>query len=154
VETHNSTAPYRYFCSINLLIIMEHKSKFLLLAVLILVSFFVAKKFIYSNELPKNLSQFQAVFLSDGQVYFGHLEKNSRDYFLLSNVYYLKYGSSIQQKDKTGDDVASANLNLIQLGGEVHGPENSMYIAKDKILFIENLKDSSQVVKSMQKTGL
>jgi len=109
-----------------------------------------------SNDLPVTASgKVQAVFLSDGQVYFGSLKNYNDSFAQLSNVYYLKYGNSLQQGSGATSEVTTAqNLNLVKLGGEVHGPESSMFIAKDKILFIENLKDLSNVVQAIKKSSL
>jgi len=107
------------------------------------------------NDLPKEIdSRWQAVFLSDGQVYFGHLENENRRFSRLTDVYYLKYAKELQQ-DRTGStqSPSAQNLNLVKLGGEVHGPEDTMFIAKDKILFIEILKDSSTVVQAIKKNA-
>ena len=102
-----------------------------------------------NNDLPDTLEgRYQAVFLSDGQVYFGTLHNYNARFVELKNVYYLKYGKELQQG---GEGVTSANLNLVKLGGEVHGPEDTMYISKDTILFIENLKELSSVVQAMKK---
>lgn len=120
----------------------------ILIAVIVCGGFYL---FYEEDDLPKDLGEWQAVFLSDGQVYFGHLTKNNDKFYLLQNVYYLKYSSAIQQDIKSESPTATPNLNLIELGGEIHGPENKMYIAKDKILFIENLTNSSGVVQGIMK---
>lgn len=105
-----------------------------------------------TKSLPEDISSnWNAVFLSDGQVYFGHLEDENRNFTKLSDVYYLKYGNKLQQ-DVSGNDNSSQNINLVKLGGEVHGPNGVMYIAKDKILFIENLKETSTVVQTISKS--
>jgi hypothetical protein len=93
----------------------------------------------------------QAVFLVDGQVYFGHLEENNRGFAQLTSVYYLKSGSRLQQENLNQTATSSKNFNLVKLGGEIHGPEDKMYIAKDKILIVETLKDSSVVVQTIKK---
>ncbi len=82
----------------------------------------------------------QSVFLENGQVYFGKLSNISDEYVALSNVYYLKEASDLQ----------GANLNLVKLGGELHGPEDVMYIRKDSISFWENMKPTSRVVQSIE----
>jgi len=104
------------------------------------------------NDLPKELSlRWNAVFLSDGQVYFGHLKNENKEFVRLTDVYYLKSGSNLQQDVAGSKETSSQNLNLVKLGGEVHGPENSMFIARDKILFIENLKDTSTIIQAISK---
>ena len=97
--------------------------------------------------LPGGLDgKWQAVFLIDGQVYFGKLGNESKNFATLKEVYYLKVSSGLQQG---GVNEATGNLNLIKLGGEAHGPESEMFITKDKILFIENLKTTSTVVQAI-----
>ena len=42
-----------------------------------------------------------------------------------------------------------ANLDLVKLGQEIHGPEDVMNINVDHIVFWEKLKDSSPVVQAI-----
>jgi hypothetical protein len=85
---------------------------------------------------------YQAVFLDNGQVYFGKLKKSDDDFYELTDVFYLQTGSA-------GIDQASS-LSLAKLGNEAHGPEDKMRINKDHVLFIEDMKSESKVVKAIQ----
>lgn len=87
-------------------------------------------------------SKWQAVFLAGGQVYFGKLTDVGNDYVSLSDVYYLKSANELEQ----------SNLNLVKLGGELHGPEDTIYIRKASISFWENMKDTSRVVQTIRGT--
>jgi hypothetical protein len=89
-------------------------------------------------------AKWQSVFLQNGQVYFGHMKEASSAYVALSDVYYLRSAADLQQ---------SGSLNLVKLGGELHGPEDTIYIPKASILFWENLKGDSKVVQSIQATS-
>ncbi len=81
---------------------------------------------------------YQAIFLTNDQIYFGHLKNISSDYLILSDVYYVKIDQS-----GTGQ--------LVKLGaGEPHGPQDKMIINQDQVLFWENLKFDSQVIKTIQ----
>ncbi len=133
---------------------MNNKIAYPAIAVIIFIfaAFVGVQKYNKSTGLPAELSQWQAVFLESGEVYFGSLEKYNSRFYKLSNVYYLKYGSALQQDSKPAGNAPEQKLNLIKLGGELHGPENVMYIASAKVMFIENLKDSSSVVQAMKKT--
>ena len=89
----------------------------------------------------------QAVFLSNGQVYFGIVQRKDGKEVQLTNIYYL-------QTDKAATNTTDTNqqgINLIKLGNELHGPQDIMYINRDQVLFIEDLKDDSKVVKAMQE---
>jgi len=95
------------------------------------------------ESLPGN---YHAVFLTNGQVYFGRV--TSRDSFevVLENIYYLQ---SDKQMIAQGLD-NQKELKLIKLGNELHGPEDMMYINRDQVLFIEPLKEDSKVVKAIK----
>lgn len=93
-------------------------------------------------------NKYQAVFLTNGQVYFGHLEKAGGGYVRLSDIYYLQVqGPDLQQQSQS----TSPNINLIKLGEELHGPEDAMFIPNDRILFWENLRDDSRVVQVIKQ---
>ncbi|NQV90595.1 hypothetical protein HQ487_04310 [Candidatus Uhrbacteria bacterium] len=85
---------------------------------------------------------YQAVFLDNGQVYFGKLEQTKKDFYILTDVYYLQSGIAIDQ---------DANLSLMKLGSEAHGPKDRMEINVSHILFYEDMKDDSKVVQAIQQ---
>lgn len=92
-------------------------------------------------------SKYQAVFFTNGQVYFGKLKTLNPDYMVLTDIYYLQAKSddskeSNPQKASTED---SSNVQLVKLGSEIHGPDDEMVVNKDQILFFENLKKDSNV---------
>ena len=102
--------------------------------------------FLPTGDFPAMFgAKFQAVFLTNGQVYFGNLENYNARYVRLTNIYYLQVAQPLQQ----GQDTPQ-NFNLTKLGGELHGPEDAMFIDKDKVLFWENMKNDSQVVKAIE----
>jgi len=85
-----------------------------------------------------NSDVYQAVFLANDQIYFGRLRNISPDYLILSDVYYVKVNES-------------GAGQLVKLGaGEPHGPKNEMIINQDQVLFWENLRPDSAVVKTIQ----
>lgn len=96
-------------------------------------------------------SEWQAVFLSNGQVYFGKVAKIDSDFLFLEDIYYLQV---ITLQDTIGQppDVQTQpeqRLTLIKLGNEIHGPEDSMMINRDQIIIIEELKADSRVVQAI-----
>lgn len=81
---------------------------------------------------------YQAVFMANDQIYFGHLKSINSDYLILSDVYYVKITDS-------------GAGQLVKLGViEPHGPQDKMIINQDQVLFWENLKLDSPVVKTIQ----
>lgn len=97
--------------------------------------------------------KYQAVFFTNGQVYFGKLQAFNDDYMKLTDIYYLQTqtagASDAKNPQKTSND--QNDVQLIKLGDEIHGPEDEMLIAKDQMLFYENLKPGGKVAESIKK---
>lgn len=92
-------------------------------------------------------NKYQAVFLTNGQVYFGKLKGMGGGYYKLTNIFYLQASGTEQKSDNPQETTQSENSNvqLIKLGNEVHGPEDSMIVGKEQVLFFENLKADGKV---------
>ena len=107
-----------------------------------ITSIFSAINFFNYDRYDKNdfidSDAYQAIFLTNDQTYFGRLKNINSSFLLLSDVYYVKLNT-----EGTGQ--------MIKLGAiEPHGPKDTMIINKDQVLFWENLKFDSQVVKTIQ----
>lgn len=96
-------------------------------------------------------SKYQAVFFTNGQVYFGKLHEYNNDYMKLSDIYYLQTQSGAQTDSKNPQKTASdqGNVQLVKLGDEIHGPEDEMVVSKAQMLFYENLKPKGKVAESI-----
>ena len=82
-----------------------------------------------------------AVFLEDGQAYFGHLEENPLSGTLvLRDVYYF------QDAHNSTADYAVA---LTKRGTEVHEPASEMRIRRDHVLAIETVNPDSPVARAI-----
>jgi hypothetical protein len=104
---------------------------------------------IYVKQPAVKTSQFQAVFLTSGQAYFGHLSDPNSSYMVLTDVYYLQ---SNQQNPQSGSTATtSPQVVLEKLGNQIHAPENQMAIKSDQVLFWENLQNSGKVVQAIEK---
>lgn len=101
------------------------------------------------SEAAGMSSDYKAVFLTNGQVYFGRLEENRKDQFVtMSEVYYLQVQETAEGQPATGQQ--GGQTSLVRLGTEMHGPEGTMEVNRDHILFIENLRSDSSVVQAIQ----
>ena len=96
-----------------------------------------------------NGDTYQAVFLTNNQVYFGELRDYSKEYVVLENIFYLQVSGPLQQANTSDDSPDRSSINLVKLGDELHGPEDRMFIPKEQILFWENLKGDSSVVQAI-----
>jgi hypothetical protein len=104
------------------------------------------------KDSGSNISDYSAVFLTNGQVYFGKLYTGAPTGDLdLRDIYYLQVNQQIQpnQKDSASSPSNTSNQSnvvLVKLGQELHGPNDRMLINKEQVLFTESLKNDSKVV--------
>lgn len=91
--------------------------------------------------------KYQAVFLNNGQVYFGNIRAINENFVDLQNVYYLTQNSTAASNNQTQ---ANGDYTLVKLGcQQIHYPGDQMIIARDQVSFWENLNDDGKVVKSI-----
>jgi hypothetical protein len=120
-----------------------------IIAILAVISFKVKDTDISSAI---NTSEYQAVFFTNGQVYFGKLSSINNAYFKLTTIFYLQSSatsSTTTSSSNPQDTSSDSNVQLIKLGSEIHGPEDEMVINKDQLLFFENLKPTGKVSQSI-----
>jgi hypothetical protein len=81
---------------------------------------------------------YQAVFLTNGSSYFGKLQQQGDEWFVLTDVFYL----SVPEQGAP---------QLIKRGSEAQGPREPMLISRTQILFIENVRDDSEIVTAIRR---
>ena len=119
------------------------------LAVIALSGWFLQRS---STAATIDNDKYQAVFFTNGQVYFGKLDQVNAGYFKLTDVFYIQAqeaSANSENPQQTASD--SPDIRLIKLGSEVHGPDDEMIISKEQILFFENLKKDGKVSDSIIK---
>ena len=92
-----------------------------------------------------NTSGYQAVFLTNNQVYFGKITGMNSQFPTLRDIYYLQ----VNRTD--GAQIRAEDVNLVKLGNELHGPTDEMRINRDHILLVEDLKSDSGVVDAIKR---
>lgn len=131
----------------------KSRKKMILTAVVIAViaALLIAGAWFFSSRSSTSSTissdKYQAVFFTNGQVYFGKLKALNGDYMRLTDIYYLQAKSSDAEKSNPQEASAqdASNVQLVKLGSEIHGPDDEMVVNKDQILFFENLKKDSNV---------
>ncbi len=99
-------------------------------------------------------SDYQAVFLTNGQVYFGKISGTRDSYVTLKDIFYLQVqnppiqGSQQQQQAQAQQQ---PQVSLVKLGQELHGPVDEMHINKDQILFYEDMKADGKVAQAIKE---
>ena len=81
---------------------------------------------------------YQVVFLTTGQAFYGRLTIADADTYLLADAFYL-----------TNDD-SGQPTRLVRRGAEVFGPREPMVIQARQVLWFENLRDDSDLVKGIR----
>lgn len=133
----------------------QYRFKRLLVAILVLV--IIAGLIVVGSILSRQFSsgtaidssKYQAVFLSNGQVYFGKLQNSTGEYLKLTNVFYLQTKTDTTTQNPQTTSNTSNNVELVKLGSEIHGPDDQMIINHSQVLFYENLKSDGRVSQSI-----
>lgn len=118
----------------------------LLVAIAVAVAVFYGLR--YVGVTGTQTEGYQAVFLTNGQVYFGKISSMTATDVTLEDIYYLQ----VQQQNiqpPAEQQGQQPQLSLVKLGNELHGPQDKMIINRDHVLFWENLKDDGRVVKAI-----
>ena len=89
-------------------------------------------------------SRYQAVFLTNGQTYFGRYYDRIGAYAKIEDVYYL-------QQIKASDPDTAPDTRIVRRGRELHEPASRMLIPKSAVLFIEDLIDASPIAQFMDR---
>jgi len=95
-----------------------------------------------------NSSDYQAVFLNNGQVYFGNIQTLNDNYVRMTNIYYLTQNSGSSSSSSSSNN----NYSLVKLGcQQIHDPLDQMVINRSQVTFWENLNANGKVVASIKQ---
>ncbi|MBI3495229.1 hypothetical protein HY065_01225 [Candidatus Berkelbacteria bacterium] len=84
-------------------------------------------------------SGYQALVLSNDQVYVGKISNLGDQFVKVDEAYLLIASESTSDKGKT-------DLKLIKLEEGVHGPTNAMLVNRDHIALVEDLRSDSKLL--------
>lgn len=113
----------------------------ILVAALVISAALIQGIILHTSSTTGARTGLYAVFLTNNQVYFGRIDKESSEKLWLKNIYYI-------QPAKEGDK--ADDISLLKLGNELHGPEDMMEINRGQVMFVEKLKDDGKVAKAIQ----
>lgn len=113
----------------------------------------------FTRTMPTDT--YQAVFLTNGQVYFGKLSPLNRDYMKLSDVYYLQQSevetnATDPAAEAAGtEEAVQTEFAVFRLGeAEIHQPVNEIVLNREHIIMWENMEPSSQVIEAISREKL
>jgi hypothetical protein len=89
-------------------------------------------------------ARYQAVFLSNGQTYFGHYVDRLGPYAKIENAFYI-------QQTPAANENEVASSKIVRRGNELHEPEPFVLLPKSAILFVEDLRADSSVAQFMDR---
>ena len=92
------------------------------------------------DKKPDFKTEYQAVLLGDGQVFYGKVDKIEKDFLVFSDVYYI-------QRIQPAGEVQPI---MLKRGKEPHGPDIS-YINTKYIVMVEPVTPDSPVAKSIRE---
>lgn len=84
----------------------------------------------------KFTTPYQAILLTNGSVYFGHLQGYGGSSPVLTDVYYIV--------SQTNPENKQVNNVLVKRGKELHEPDR-MYLSPNQLLFVEPVGTNSKV---------
>lgn len=87
---------------------------------------------------------YQALLLTNGSVYFGHLQDYGTLHPVLTDVFYVV--------SQTDPDTKQVKSSLIKRGKEMHEPDR-MYLNPSQIVFVETVGTNSKVAQLIAQAG-
>jgi hypothetical protein len=99
---------------------------------------------LYRNSRVIFTTPYQAVLLTNGSVYFGHLQDYGSAHPVLADVYYIV--------TQTNPDTKQSNNVLVKRGKELHAPDR-MYLNPSQLLFVEPVGADSKVAQLIAQQG-
>lgn len=94
--------------------------------------------------VPAFRTEYQAVFLANGQTYFGRYYDRIGAYAKIEDVYYIQQVQASQNEQPS-------DARLVRRGAELHSPESRMLVPKTAILFVEDLRSDSPIAQFMRQ---
>lgn len=91
---------------------------------------------------------YQVVYLAGGQAYFGNLKNTSGDYLVLEDPYTAQ--DTQASSSGSGNLEASTQTTLVKVSAQVYGPDESIALRSDQVLFWQNLRSDSKVVEAIK----
>ena len=111
--------------------------------VVVLAAVFTVVRY-WDFTLPSFGARYQAVFLANGQTYFGHYIDRLGPYVQVENAFYITQAPTVEEGQ-------TPESRIIRRGSELHQPLPFVLIPKTAILFVEDLRQDSQVAQFMDR---
>lgn len=108
---------------------------------------------------------YHAVFMNNGNVYFGHVSSKNPDAVVLTDTHFLQVSQNpVQQQQQAvlneeGEEVIQAQaqpqvqpeLSIVKRANTLHSPDGTIEINMTNVMFIEKLTADSQVIEAINQ---
>ncbi len=123
--------------------------------IIAIIGVFIVWQRSHSSTSYIQSDKYQALFLTNNQVYFGKLQRLNDSSYRLTDVYYVQSDAQSDATSQTAQDTAKQNAppTLVKLGDELHGPMDEIIIRDEQVLFWENLKTDGKVTTAINNYG-
>ncbi len=129
----------------------------MLLILVAVLSAILVKIYLFDSTSEKNINIFSsdaytAVFLENGQVYFGKVIENNTLEIQLTGVYFLRVDQvTTGETDENADALTQPQLTLVKRSDTLHKPIEPMVINKAHMILMEPLSPDSDVITAIQE---
>jgi len=127
---------------------MNNKFFVTVLGIIVVVAVLWSGYTSWQSHRPNTSGPRQAIFLGDGQTYFGYASSLRNQTVTLVDVYFLRpQASATNTPTSTAVDTTKIDLLKLGLGGadDLVGSQDKMVINRDAIKYIEDMRDDSQI---------
>lgn len=85
--------------------------------------------------------------MSDGGGYiYGKLSVLNSEYYKMTEVYFIQ---ATQQQADGENAQAAAQAELVTVKNSIHGPQDTVYINRDKVMLWQNLREDGAVMQTL-----
>lgn len=112
-------------------------------ALVVVVGAALALAFLVPKGERVDGSGYQVLYVATGQVYFGKLQNTTGDYVVMDQAY-------TTQDQVSSQDNTSAQTSIVKVSQQVYGPQDTISIKSDQVIFWQNLRADSKVVQAIE----
>lgn len=146
-STDSKTASRKAKSSHGLKRLYRKSGASILAAAVIMLGALVAVYFLLPQGERINNDGYQVVYMTSGQAYFGKLKNTSGGYLVLNTPY------TAQDVKSEGEKSEQTSTTLVKVSQQQYGPEESMSLKSDQVLFWQNLRDDSKVAQAINNAN-
>lgn len=100
-----------------------------------------------------NKDEYQAVILSNGQVYVGKLASYNNTYLKLTDAFIAVSPNSSSQSNTASqkDSASTDSVQLLRVTNTILGPHDAMFVERSQVVLYENLQPNGKAAKLIKQ---